>query len=73
MEIFGYIGDLITFIIRHVVSFIEFLISLPSFILKLIEFIPEPIKSISGQFIIYIILIIVMMASAKIISSVKGG
>lgn len=64
--------DLLKFIVTHVISFIEFVLNLPNFIFKLINFIPEPLKGIASQFMIYVILIIVIMAVIKIRSSVKG-
>lgn len=72
-DIFNDIVGLLKFIALHVVEFVEFVLSLPSFILDLVNFIPEPLKSISESFVIFIILIIVITTSAKIISSVKGG
>lgn len=73
MDVLSSVSDLISFILKSVASFVEFVLCLPNFIYDLVSFIPEPLKSITGQFIVFIILIVVIMATAKIVSSVKGG
>lgn len=62
---------LIKFVANGIINFVDFIISLPSFIYELLEVLPSPLYDIVLTFISLIIFIMVLAALGKVVSSVK--
>lgn len=71
MDIISSIYGLIKFILTGISNFVDFFLSLPTFIYNLIEVLPEPIRSLVLSFIGIIIFIIIIYTTGRLISSVK--
>lgn len=61
------IGDLITLLGKGIVSFVDFIINLPTLFYNLIILIPEPLYSVLISFISLILFVIVLKVVAHFV------